>query len=76
MKVLKKRITKKNIEEAIYYCKHWATHNPKRWKDLYESGYMYASELLDLIAKDKLIIHVYIDGSYEFKFIEKIKKER
>jgi hypothetical protein len=76
MKVLRKRITKDNLDEAIYYCKDWATRNPNKWKDKYESGYMYASELLDLIAKEKLIIHIYTDGEYEFKFIEKVKRRK
>ena len=75
MKLFKGRITKENLSDAIDYCKDWALNHPEKWNKEYKSGYLYASELLDLIAKDKLIIHLYVDGTYEFKFIEKRKRE-
>ena len=62
MKVLKKRITSENSRDAIKYCREFA------------NNYSESAELMDLIKKDKMIIHIYEDGTYEFKRIRKAKK--
>ncbi len=66
MKILKKRITKDNMDESIIFCRHMGkAHN---------DNYEFASELLDLIVKDKMIIHVYKDNTFEFKQIRKLTR--
>jgi hypothetical protein len=75
MKVLKRRLTKDNFTDAIFYIKNYVKQHPEEWKGKYKSAYIYASELLDLIAKEKAIIHEYTNGTYEIKRIRKIKKE-
>ena len=72
MKVLAKRITKKNFNEAIPLCKEQAGNNPQNWRKN-ETGYMHAHWLMTMIKEEKMIIHVYTDGTYEFK---KIRKKR
>ena len=74
MKVLKKRITKENRDEAIAYCKDYSAKNPQSWKKNH-TGYMYAAWLMEMIDKEKMIIHIYTDNTYEFKRIRKKSKK-
>ena len=74
MRVLKERITSENAEKAISYCREYAKNNPPEWQGKFASGYFYAAELMRMIKNDQLIIHIYTNHDYEFKFIQKKEK--
>lgn len=67
-KTLRRRINSNNIDDAIAYCREFAKAN--------NEGYQFAANLFKLIKTDKMIIHVYTDGNFEFKKIRKRKKEK
>lgn len=62
MKVLKKKIGKNNLNEAIKYCREFA--------QMHHKDLSYAAGLYNTIKEGRARIYIYEDGTLDYKRIK------